>query len=115
MPILNPFKELNWKLSLPFIKHTCSVGQNYEIWLCSTDAYIEHEPLHGSTTCITTTVDGKQSEKQYLSRAHISGNLLTITDGKSLVIIGGRNRRNSRKENIIAVDDVEFCDEGMSY
>ena len=109
LQLKNQPKELNWKLSMPFIKHVCSVVQNYEIWLCSTDANIEL----GGKICITTTIDGKQSKKRYLKHAHVSGNLITIE--KSLVIIGGRNRRHPGEKNIIALEKVEFCDEGMSY
>ena len=71
---------------------------------------------HGGITCVATTIDGKQSKKRYLSHAHVSGNLITIKDGasESLVIIGGRNARIPGAENIIAIDGVEFCDEGMS-
>ena len=98
---------------MPFIEHVCSAVQNNEIWLCSTDAQVER----GSLTCIATTADGQQSTKQYLSHAHVSGNLLTIKDGEfeSLIIIGGRNARNPGEENVIAKDEVEFCDQGMSH
>ena len=72
---------------------------------------------HGGITCVATTIDGKQSKKRYLSHAHVSGNLITINDGASdaLVIIGGRNARVPGEANIIAKDEVEFCDEGISF
>ena len=43
--------------------------------------------------------------------------MITIQDGEleSLIIIGGRNARVPGEENIIAKDEVEFCDEGMSF
>ena len=113
VPMFHQIVELNWKLPLPFIKHVCSAVRNLEIWLCSTDAQIDH----GCITCVATNIDGTQSKRQYLSHAHVSGNLITIQDGESesLVIIGGRNARVPGEENIIAKDEVEFCDEGMSF
>ena len=112
VPTRHQIVQLDWKLPLPFIKHVCSAVRNFEIWLCSTDAQIDH----GGITCVATTIDGKQSKRQYLSHAHVSGNLITIKDGasESLVIIGGRNARVPGEANIIAKDEVEFCDEGMS-
>ena len=113
VPVFHQIVELNWKLPLPFIKHVCSAVQNFEIWLCSTDAQIDH----GCITCVATSIDGKQSKRRYLSHSHVSGNLITIKDGESesLVIIGGRNSRVPGEENIIAKDEVEFCDAGMSF
>ena len=112
VPVFHQIVELDWKLPLPFIKHVCSTVGNFEIWLCSTDAQIDH----GCITCVATTIDGEKSKRQYLSHAHVSGNLITIKDGasESLVIIGGRNARVPGEANIIAKDEVEFCDEGMS-
>ena len=113
VPVFHQIVELDWKLPLPFIKHVCSAVRNFEIWLCSTDAQIDH----GCMTCVATTVDGEKSRRRYLSHSHVSGNLITIQDGEleSLVIIGGRNARVPGEENIIAIDEVEFCDEGMSF
>ena len=73
--------------------------------------------LHASF-CLETSLGGKTQLHLYthLSQAHVSGNLITIKNGASdsLVIIGGRNSRVPDEENIIAKDEVEFCDEGMS-
>ena len=112
-PVYHNIEELNWKLSMPFIKHVCSAVRNHEIWLCSTDAQIKH----GCITCIATTLDGEQLQKQYLSHAHVSGNLLTIQDKDydTMVIIGGRNARNPGEADIVAKNEVEFCDQGMSF
>ena len=112
-PVYHNIEELNWKLSMPFIKHVCSAVRNHEIWLCSTDAQIKH----GCITCIATTLDGEQLQKQYLSHAHVSGNLLTIQDKNhdTMVIIGGRNARIPGEADIVAKNEVEFCDQGMSF
>ena len=113
IPVFHQIVEMSWKLPLPFIKHVCSVVHNFEIWLCSTDAQIDH----GCITCAATTIDGKHSKRQYLSHAHVSGNLITIQDGEleSLVIIGGRSSRKPGEANIIANGEVEFCDTGKSF
>ena len=117
VPVFHQIVELSWKLPWVFIKHACSAVQNFEIWLCSTDAQIDLGLAHGCITCAATTIHGKHSKTRYLSHGHVSGNLITIQEGEleSLIIIGGRSSRKPGEANIIANGEVEFCDTGKSF